>query len=69
LLSFGAVDSGNSPKHAALAIIEDQNKTHKSAGMTIPPLRIGAVEFHEITFLLHRRSGNFQGHRCVIARN
>jgi hypothetical protein len=40
-LSFGAVGLGDSPKHAALAIIEDQNTTYKSAGMTIPPLRIG----------------------------
>jgi hypothetical protein len=39
--SFGVDGLGNSPKHAALAIIEDQNTTHKSAGMIIPPLRIG----------------------------
>jgi len=36
---FGAI--GASPKHAAVAIIEDQNATHSKAGMTISPLWIG----------------------------
>jgi hypothetical protein len=38
---FGATGFGTSPKHAAVAIIEDQNATHSRAGMTISPLWIG----------------------------
>jgi hypothetical protein len=35
---FGAIGFGISPKHAAVAIIEDQNATHSKAGMTISPI-------------------------------
>jgi hypothetical protein len=44
---FGAstrIGRGTSPKHAAAAIIEDQKATHRRAGMTISPLRIGHYE-------------------------
>jgi len=44
MLFFGiSARSGRatSPQHAAVAIIEDQKATHKRAGMTISPLRIG----------------------------
>jgi hypothetical protein len=40
-----------SPQHVAAAINEDQNVTHKSAGMTISPLRLVTGD-HEQTTLL-----------------
>ena len=33
------IGRGTSPKHVAVAIIEDQNATHNRAGMTISPRR------------------------------
>jgi hypothetical protein len=41
---FAGVDRATSLKHVAAAISEDQKVTHRSAGMTISPWRIGHVK-------------------------
>jgi hypothetical protein len=49
-----------SPQHVAVASIEDQNATHKRAGMTISPQRIGLeLIINQITFEGRRGSTSY----------
>jgi hypothetical protein len=63
---FGAIGFGISPKHAAVAIIEDQNATHSKAGMIISTFMDWSIKpGDEITFMLQRGSLKHTGVRAT----
>jgi hypothetical protein len=52
-----------SPQQAAAAIMEDQKATHKRAGMTISPLRIGHCKHRKMNAAMQKQFRKLGRHK------